>query len=329
MEDKIGSNQMTGTDVNKAAEVLKNDGLVAIPTETVYGLAGNALKDATVTKIFDAKNRPTFDPLIIHLADLEQWDEYCEDIPSLFKELAHEHCPGPLTFLVKKRHMIPDLVTAGSPWVAVRFPAHHLTREVLKAVNFPLAAPSANPFGYISPTTAAHVEAQLKGKVDYILDGGPCKVGLESTIIGIEDNAVQILRKGGFDASIIQKHTHMPLHYFESSTSNPAAPGMLSSHYAPQVPFYLSESIELFIHNHKGKRVGVLCFGQMDRAFHGAEMVLDLSPEQDLAEAARNLFAYMRKMDNNNILDMIVAERVTSEGLGLGINDRMYRASVK
>jgi L-threonylcarbamoyladenylate synthase len=319
---------MTGTDIQQAVEILKHDGLVAIPTETVYGLAGNALKEYTVTKIFEAKNRPSFDPLIIHLADLDQWEDYAEDIHPLFKELAACYCPGPLTFLVRKRKNIPDLVTSGLPYVAVRFPSHPLTRAVLKGVHFPLAAPSANPFGYISPTTAAHVEAQLKGKVDYILDGGPCEVGLESTIIGMEGGSVTVLRKGGFDVSLIHQHTSMPVRYYEASTSNPSAPGMLSSHYAPQVPFYLTDDIESFIANHPNKKTGVLCFGQMDRKFPNAAMVRDLSPVQDLAEAARNLFAYMRAMDSGG-LEMIVAERVSAEGLGLGINDRLYRASVK
>jgi L-threonylcarbamoyladenylate synthase len=317
-----------GKDINIAIKILKSGGLVAIPTETVYGLAGNALDPNVVTKIFEAKNRPSFDPLIIHLADVSQWSKYAINIPPLFYTLAEKYCPGPLTFLVEKTKLIPDLVTSGSAYVAVRFPAHALTQHILQDLDFPLAAPSANPFGYISPTTAMHVEAQLGAKVDYIVDGGPCDVGLESTIIGIENGVVNVLRKGGFDAELIRKHTNMEIWYYESSTSNPTAPGMLSSHYAPSVPFYLTDDIDQFRAKNKGQSYGVLCFGRMDRAFDGAKVVLDLSPDQDLKEAAKNLFSYLRILDNSK-LEYIVGERVSAYGLGLGINDRLTRASVK
>jgi L-threonylcarbamoyladenylate synthase len=317
-----------GTDTDKATQILRDGGLVAIPTETVYGLAGNALDVKVVAKIFEAKNRPTFDPLIIHLADIDLWEQYAENIHPLFIELATIYCPGPLTFLVKKKKNIPDLVTSGSDYVAVRFPAHPLTRTILSNLDFPLAAPSANPFGYISPTTAQHVHAQLGSKVDYILDGGPCEVGLESTIIGIEGNKVTVLRKGGFDAVLIRNHTHLDLSYFESSTSNPSAPGMLLSHYAPRVPLYLVDDIEDFIANSPNSNIGVLCFGRQERDFTQANMVLDLSPSQNLHQAAKNLFDYMRKLDDAG-LDYIIAERVLSQGLGLGINDRLGRAAVK
>ncbi|HMP31131.1 MAG TPA: L-threonylcarbamoyladenylate synthase, partial [Saprospiraceae bacterium] len=254
--EKINQLTTIGTDITKAISILNNGGLVALPTETVYGLAANALDINAVTKIFEAKNRPTFDPLIIHLADVAQLGLYTYDIHPLLYDIAKKYCPGPITFLVKKTHIIPDLVTSGSEYVAVRFPAHPITKSILEQIDFPLAAPSANPFGYISPTTALHVAAQLNSKVDYIVDGGPCKVGIESTIISFEEDRINVLRKGGFDAELIKEFTNLPIQYFETSTSNPSAPGMLLSHYAPRVPLYLVDDIEQFAHIHKLQNYG-------------------------------------------------------------------------
>lgn len=193
-----------GKDVELAKKILKSGRLVAIPTETVYGLAANALDQNAVSRIFEAKNRPTFDPLIIHVGGLEEFTKYTKNISKEILEIAIKFCPGPLTFLIEKQSIIPDLVTSGLPKVAIRIPNHPLSLSLLKTIDFPLAAPSANPFGYVSPTNAFHVYDQLQNKVDYILDGGQCEVGLESTIIGFEKHKLVVYRKGGLSIESIK-----------------------------------------------------------------------------------------------------------------------------
>jgi L-threonylcarbamoyladenylate synthase len=176
-----------GRDVHKAIDFLKAGEVVAVPTETVYGLAGNALNEKAIIRIFEAKQRPRFNPLIVHVAAFDQVINYVHDIPADCIKLAEKFCPGPISFLLNKKDIIPDLVTAGSPKVAIRIPAHPVTREILRQTGFPLAAPSANPFGYVSPVSAEHVYAGLHDVIPYILDGGPCQVGLESTIVGFDE----------------------------------------------------------------------------------------------------------------------------------------------
>ena len=188
---------VSGTDVERAKQLLCSGNLVVIPTETVYGLAGNALNPRAVAAIYEVKNRPSFNPLIIHTDRLEKVTEYVASVPRVAQELAQAFWPGPLTLLLPKTDKLPDIVTAGSDRVAVRIPKHPLALALLSELDFPLAAPSANPFGYISPTTVAHVEEQLGDKIAYILDGGSCSVGIESTIVGVEDNKLEVYRRGG------------------------------------------------------------------------------------------------------------------------------------
>jgi L-threonylcarbamoyladenylate synthase len=188
---------ITGTDITLAADLLRQGKLVAIPTETVYGLAANALDAGAVTKIFIAKNRPQFNPLIVHCATAEQALSYAQNIPEEARELAEKYWPGPLTLILRKKDIIPDIVTAGHEWVGLRVPQHPITLKLLSTINFPLAAPSANPSGYVSPTTAEHVAEGLDGKIDYILNGGPCNVGVESTIVSFSTNPPTLLRHGG------------------------------------------------------------------------------------------------------------------------------------
>ncbi len=187
---------MKGTDIQLAAEYLLRGELVAIPTETVYGLAANALDERAVARVFEVKNRPLHNPLIIHVADVDQINRYTTDVPPAAQKLLSRFAPGPLTLLLPRNSTIPDIVTASSPLVAVRIPAHPMTRELLRRTGIPLAAPSANPFGYISPTTAGHVEKMLRDKIPYILDGGPCEAGIESTIIGFPAGVPTIYREG-------------------------------------------------------------------------------------------------------------------------------------
>ncbi|HNH60761.1 MAG TPA: L-threonylcarbamoyladenylate synthase, partial [Cyclobacteriaceae bacterium] len=238
----------TGVDIAKAVELLTHDELVAIPTETVYGLAGNALSRTAVTKIFSVKNRPQFDPLIVHVPNLDKANDYVAEIPEQAKKLADKFWPGPLTLLLKKKSIIPDLVTAGLDTVGIRCPDHSLTRQLLQALPFPLAAPSANPFGYVSPTKPEHVNEQLGTKIQYILDGGPCPIGIESTIVGFEDNVPVVYRMGGLSLEAIEE-TIGNVKLMTHSTSNPKAPGQLKSHYAPGKKVILG-SIEELLSKH-------------------------------------------------------------------------------
>jgi L-threonylcarbamoyladenylate synthase len=314
-----------GTDIEKAKYFLEKGELVAIPTETVYGLAANALDDLAVAKIFEAKNRPTFDPLIMHISNLEELEKYCMNIDSSLYHLAKDFWPGPLTILVEKQSIVSDLVTSGLPRVALRVPDNALTLNLLNSLDFPLAAPSANPFGYISPTTAEHVDAQLGKKIKYILDGGPCTIGLESTICGIENNEPTIYRLGGLSLESIEEKSDMKWALQTHSTSNPAAPGTLESHYAPTNQL-IQGDIEDLMTLIKPKRFGLISF-KKDYNYHETNCLqIQLSPKGDMNEASARLFSAMRELDNKD-LEVIFAEVFPEEGLGRAINDRLKRAS--
>ena len=316
-----------GKDIIRAKPLLEAGKLVGIPTETVYGLAGNALNPDAVASIFETKKRPSFDPLIIHSDSMEKIKRWVLEIPEKLKILADEFWPGPLTLLLPREAIVPDLVTSGLDRVAVRIPSHPLTLELLKSLEFPLAAPSANPFGYISPTRPEHVQKQLGDQIPYILDGGACKVGLESTIVGIEDEQIFIYRLGGLDVREIEALVG-PVQIKTHSSSNPAAPGLLESHYAPAKPFILGD-LDQLIQDHQNKKVrmGIL---SLQRTFSNLpiESQMILSEKGDLKEAAQNLFAAMRALDEQD-LDLILAERMPDHGLGKAINDRLNRAAAK
>ena len=316
-----------GTDIQQASTYLQQGKLVAIPTETVYGLAGNALDVKAVSSIFETKNRPSFDPLILHVASLEQVNPFVSSFPEKLKCLAEAFWPGPLTVLLPRQASVPDLVTSGLDRVAVRVPNHPLTLALLAQLDFPLAAPSANPFGYISPTQAAHVEAQLGTQIPYILDGGACAVGLESTIVGMEGEQVVIYRLGGLELPKIESLVG-PVTVQAHSTSNPSAPGQLASHYAPRKPFLVGELNELVPKLiQEGKAFGVLSFSTHFPALP-SDREFVLSPSQDLQEAAQRLFMGMRLLDESDAA-VIVAEFVPEIGLGRAINDRLKRAAAQ
>jgi len=316
-----------GVDIEKAAAFLRQGKLVAIPTETVYGLAGNALDVKAVSSIFQTKNRPSFDPLILHVASLEQVSPFVSEFPEKLKRLAEAFWPGPLTLLLPRKSIVPDLVTSGLDRVAVRVPNHPLTLALLGQLDFPLAAPSANPFGYISPTQAAHVAAQLGAQIPFILDGGACAVGLESTIVGMEEEQVIIYRLGGLELSKIESVVGT-VTVQAHSTSNPSAPGQLASHYAPQKPFILGNLGELVPQLiQQGKKVGVLSFSTHFPSL-SADCQVVLSASQDLTEAAQRLFMAMRLLDESQA-ELIVAEFVPEIGLGRAINDRLKRAATQ
>lgn len=309
---------MIGTDILHAAALLRSGKLVAIPTETVYGLAGNALDEAAVLEIYRVKARPEFDPLIIHIPDVAVLTHYVAEIPATAERLAHAFWPGPLTLLLPRKPIIPDLVTSGLDHVAVRVPEHLIARELLQMLDFPLAAPSANPFGYISPTTAQHVEAQLGDKIPYILDGGPCQVGMESTIVGFDGATPVIYRKGGIPIEAIEALCGR-VKVMPHSTSQPTAPGMLKSHYAPLTPFFLMKN---GLPEGTRGNIGVISLMRKYDVPH-CEV---LSEKGDIDEAARHLFAAMRRLDALG-LEAIYAELVPETGLGSAINDRLIRAA--
>ncbi|WP_420577607.1 L-threonylcarbamoyladenylate synthase [Ekhidna sp.] len=312
-----------GKDIARAKHLLENDDVVGIPTETVYGLAGNALSENAILKIYSVKNRPKFDPLIAHTNSLDKVKNMVRDVPEKAAQLAEAFWPGPLTILLNKKPEVPDLLTSGLDRVAVRIPNHPLTIELLTELEFPLAAPSANPFGYVSPTSAKHVNDQLGDQIQYILDGGQCHIGLESTIVGFEGDDVVIYRLGGTRVEAIEDVVGK-VRIQVNESSNPAAPGMLKSHYSPGRKMIIGDIAE----NLKGmnsKSTGVLSFQTTHDVPEQNQVVL--SPSGDMDEAARNIFAALRRMDQPHI-EVILAEFVPQEGLGKAINDRLRRAAV-
>lgn len=314
---------MIGKDLQKAAKYLEEGELVGIPTETVYGLAGNALDADAVSQIFKVKNRPTFDPLIVHTDSIEKVQTFVSELSPTALLLSRHFWAGAITLLLPKKPIIPDLVTSGSPLVAIRIPNHPLTLALLRSLPFPLAAPSANPFGYISPTTAQHVVAQLGDKIPYILDGGACALGLESTIVGFENNVPTIYRKGGISVEAIEQVVgEVQVKTF--STSNPQAPGMLKSHYAPRIPLIIGNIDEL-ISQFADRNVGILSFRKHFPQVNEKHQIA-LSASGDLAEAAKHLFAAMRHLDGLD-LEIILAELLPEQDLGRAINDRLRRAA--
>jgi L-threonylcarbamoyladenylate synthase len=314
-----------GKDIVKAKKLLEQGELVAIPTETVYGLAGNALDENAVVKIFKVKERPRFDPLIVHVASLSQARQLVESFPDKAEQLAAQFWPGPVTFLLKKKDVIPDLVTSGIDTVGIRCPDHALTQDLLQSLSFPLAAPSANPFGYVSPTLPEHVNAQLGDRIKYIMDGGACRVGIESTIIGFENEIPIIFRLGGLSVEDIEK-TIGPVELQLNTSSDPKSPGQLKSHYAPLKRVVWGVLSEL-VPNYSSQEIGVLAF--KDKV-DGVELEnqLVLSPTGNLEEAAKHLFGSLRELDKKNI-DIILAEAVPDTGLGKAINDRLNRAAAE
>ncbi len=314
-----------GLDIDTAAKLLKQEQVVAIPTETVYGLAGNALSARAVAQIYTVKNRPSFNPLIIHSSALERLMPYLKDVPPVAHQLAQRFWPGSLTLLLKKSERVPDVITAGSARVAVRVPRHLLAQQLLSVLDFPLAAPSANPSGYVSPTTAAHVAEQLGGEIPYILDGGPCAVGVESTIVGFEDGRVVVYRWGGVTQEELQQCTGAAISVvFHAAGAATQAPGMLASHYAPRLPVVIGVLADLMKH-YSTKRVGLLTFRDTYPSVDVQHQVA-LSPSGDLGEAAQRVFAALRYLEKLPITH-ILAEAVPDRGIGKAINDRLRRAA--
>ena len=313
-----------GSDIKIVKNLLVRSELAGIPTETVYGLAANAFDPVAVAKIFKVKERPFFDPLIVHTSNLEQVKGFVEEIPKKAYALADTFWPGPLTLIFRKKPIIPDIVTSGLDTVAVRIPNHSLTLELLKSIDFPLAAPSANPFGYVSPTSAEHVNEQLGAKIAYVLDGGFCSVGIESTILDFNGEDVTVLRLGGCEVEEIEKLIGK-VTIKTTSSSNPVAPGMLESHYAPRTPIVIGNISELVI-KYRHQNIGLISFKDEINVVNVKHQFI-LSKKGSIDEAATRLFTGLREMDALN-LQLIVSEYVPDTGLGKAINDRLNRAEV-
>lgn len=316
--------------ITRAAIRLRAGGLVAFPTETVYGLGANALDARAVANVYAVKNRPRFDPLIVHVADAAAVADYATGIDGRARRLIERFWPGPLTLVLPKRPAIPDIVTAGLDTVAVRQPAHPVALDLLRAVQLPIAAPSANPFGYVSPTTAAHVQDTLGHALDEILNGGPCSVGVESTVLALDGPRAVLLRPGGVTLeqleSVIGK-TDTPSSSGDSARPDPRSPGTLPSHYAPRVPLILLQPGQAVPRPAKGDQVGLLTFAPRAEA-SGYSVMEHLSANGDLIEAAANLFAVLRRLDTQN-LQRVFVEPVPETGLGRAIMDRLRRAAAR
>lgn len=309
--------QPTPENLNKAAATIKNGGLVAMPTETVYGLGANVYDAQAVASIFEAKQRPFFDPLISHIAEADFLETYAQTDERVMA-LAKNFWPGPLTMILKRKdnNSAIDLACSGLPNIAVRMPAHPVALELIRQSSVPIVAPSANKFKSISPTTAEHVRESLGEKVDMILDGGACKVGVESTIIDVTGKQVVILRAGGTSKEDLSRFLNEEVLLSDGTPDKPSAPGQLLKHYAPRRPLRINAATrqpgEFFIG-----------FGDIKDAD------LNLSPKGDLCEAAGNLFAFLRLADKQEGYQSLAISPIPEDGLGLAINDRIKRASYK
>ncbi|MDR1759036.1 MAG: threonylcarbamoyl-AMP synthase [Fibrobacter sp.] len=315
------------TTITEASQIIREGGIVAIPTETVYGLAANALNALAVAKIFAAKERPTFDPLIVHIASASNLPEAAESIPENAWILAEKFMPGPLTLVLPKRKKIPDLVTSSLPTVGIRVPDHPIAREIIREAGVPLAAPSANLFQRVSPTTALHVAEQLGERIDGIVDGGQSRIGLESTIIAFPEGKNPLLLRPGAITLEMLRETIGDIDV-NMSSSEPGkalpAPGMVDKHYQPATPLYYGAVPETATLPPKTLH---LAFGKIseDERF---TKTLNLSADGNLLEATANLYSFIRKLDRLGG-DLIVVDPVPENGIGMAVNDRLKRASLK
>lgn len=313
---------VTFVTVAEAAALLARGRIVAFPTETVYGLGAHAFDQAAVVHVFETKGRPKFDPLIVHVDSVERAWSLTRCVPEVAQRLAERFWPGPLTMVLEKDPRVPDIVTAGLDTVALRVPSHPTALALLQAFGGPIAAPSANRFGRVSPTSAQHVLDDLGGESISVLDGGICQAGIESTIVACFGPKPRLLRSGATSLESL-KEVLGTLSIDTAPTPRPEAPGQLATHYAPKTPLILDDSG--LVSRERSGRWGLLRFqsGPDSESYAAVET---LSPTGDLREAAASLFAALRRLDASS-LDGIVAERVPEQGLGRAINDRLQRAS--
>lgn len=314
----------TEENIQRAAEQIKHGNIVAFPTETVYGLGADCFNPIAVAKIFEAKQRPAFNPLIVHINSLTQLENIAEIHNDRILKLINSFWPGPLTVILPRKKSIPDIVTSGLDTVAIRMPRHKVALSLIHKAGVPIAAPSANMFGLLSPTTSAHVQNQLSGRVEFILDGGNAEIGLESTIVDFSGGSLKILRPGGLTIEEIEKVAGKA-EVEKNINGKPNSPGQLQHHYAPSKPlFIIDDNAGEII---KGKKAGAIFLSGNNTGikFHAEKI---LSPEGDLREAAANFFRHLHELENSNV-EIIAAEKIEERGLGIAIMDRLNRAAAK
>jgi L-threonylcarbamoyladenylate synthase len=309
--------------IARAAELLRAGEVIGLPTETVYGLAGDALNPSALARIFETKQRPLFDPLILHAAEAAGAFALAERVPESARRCAEKFWPGPLTLVLPKKSIVPDLATSGLPGVALRVPSHPVAQALLRAFGGPLAAPSANRFGRISPTDAEAVRAELGDSVALILDGGPCTIGIESSVLDLSGDTPVLLRAGGVPLEELEALVG-PIGRTGPVGDRPAAPGQLRHHYAPRKPLRLvSEAAEI-----PGERgIGALVFGAAPVAAGFTGVAENLSSTGDLREAAANFFRALRRLDDDPRVTQLYAARLPDRGLGVAMNERLERAA--
>lgn len=307
-----------------AAEIIRKGGIVAFPTETVYGLGADAFNTGAVKRIFEIKERPFYDPLIVHISELDQLHLLAKNVDEILLKVAHKFWPGPLTIVTEKNSNVSDLVTAGLSTVAIRMPGNDIARELIRQAGTPIAAPSANKFGMLSPTNSHHVLKQLKN-IDYIIDGGNAEIGIESTVISLSSEGYKILRPGVISERELETLIHSAdSKFFILQKKGFQSPGLLKSHYSPRVPLFIRGEEEISL---LGKNAGLLTFGNPQN-LSGFSVIEVLSEKKDLTEAASNLYGALHRLEEAGV-DVIVAEPVPETGAGIAIMDRLRKAAHK
>lgn len=334
----MNTKRLTEHDIDEAAAILRDGGLLGIPTETVYGLGANGLNEEAVAHIFEAKGRPQDNPLILHIPDASWLERYCKEIPLTAYQLAKAYWPGPMTMILKRKDIVPNAVTAGLDTVGMRCPAHPLCREIIAASGVPVAAPSGNTSGRPSPTTAQHMLEDMDGKINAIVDGGPCSVGVESTIIDLTETPARLLRPGGItleqlEAVLGEVAVDPAVTRLMGAGEQPKAPGMKYRHYAPKAPVTVvtgdpKKSAE-YIASHAGAEDGIICFDEFLPLFtrrSETRPVMDLGPAGDKEEQARHIFDALRSFDHTSV-PAIWAQCPDTTGIGLAIANRLNKAA--
>ncbi len=330
----MNTQRLTQADAALAAEILRQGGLVGIPTETVYGLGANGLDPEAVSHIFQAKGRPQDNPLILHIPEASWLERYCKEIPLTAYQLAEAYWPGPMTMILKRKDIVPDVVTAGMDTVGMRCPSHPLCREIIALSQVPVAAPSGNTSGRPSPTTAEHMLEDMNGKIDAIVDGGPCSVGVESTIIDLTCQPPRLLRPGGITLeqleSVLGEVAVDPaVTRLMGAGEKPKAPGMKYRHYAPKAPVTVvageGAASAAYIAAHAAPGDGVICFDEYVGSF-SQQVVRTMGPARDKGEQARHIFDDLRAFDHTQV-SAIWAQCPDSKGIGLAITNRLNKAA--
>ena len=330
----MNTERLTAADVERAAAILARGGLLGIPTETVYGLGANGLDPEAVAHIFEAKGRPQDNPLILHVPSAEWLERYCQHIPDAAYTLADRFWPGPLTMILERRSVVPDVVTAGLNTVGMRCPAHPVCRAIIAAAGVPVAAPSGNTSGRPSPTNMADMLEDMDGKIDGIVDGGPCAVGVESTIIDLTEEPPRLLRPGGVTLEELRDAlgevaVDPAVTRLMGAGEHPRAPGMKYRHYAPKAPVTVvkgdAAATAAYIRDHLGEGEGVVCFDEYAGLYAG-HTVEKLGPAADKAAQARNVFDALRAFDGTDVT-AIWSQCPDEGGIGLAISNRLNKAA--